>query len=91
MQEMAGGDNNRTPVVFQDLDNCRIVGYINPRFVFNRSSEQYKLLRSVIDTFGTSLLLNLQPLIATGLCMAQNELSAKRIRLKARVLFRRLL
>jgi len=25
MQDLAGGDNNRTLVVFQSLDNCRIV------------------------------------------------------------------
>ena len=28
MQDMVGGDNNRTPVIFQGLDNCRIVGEI---------------------------------------------------------------
>ena len=26
MQEMADGDNNRTPVVFRPPDNCNIVG-----------------------------------------------------------------
>jgi len=28
MQDFVGGDNNRTPVIFQGLDNCNIVGVI---------------------------------------------------------------
>jgi hypothetical protein len=28
MQDSVGGDNNRTPVIFQGIDNCNIVGAI---------------------------------------------------------------
>jgi len=28
MQDSVGGDNNRTPVIFQVLDNCNFVGGI---------------------------------------------------------------
>ena len=28
MQDMVGGDNNRTPVIFRDPDNCNFVGDI---------------------------------------------------------------
>ncbi len=33
MQDMVGGDNNRTPVIFRDPDNCNMVGDINGQVI----------------------------------------------------------